>query len=90
MSTLEEYLLILRSKGFHFGEDAIGFIYFGKQYTEASDVLIKTAIELTLKIQKEFDGSFYISLLESFTANGIKDRSEAIAYVQDKQILPTT
>ncbi len=88
MSTLEEYLLILRSKGFHFGEDAIGFIYFGKQYTEASDELIKIAIELTLKVQKEFDGSFYISLLETFKTNGIEERKDALAYVISKQLLP--
>lgn len=88
MSTLEEYLLILRSKGFHFGDDAIGFIYFGKQYTEASDELIKIAIELTLKVQKEFDGSFYISLLENFKTNRIEERKDALAYVKSKQLLP--
>ncbi|MCM3588750.1 DUF6123 family protein [Mesobacillus maritimus] len=87
MNTLEEYLLILKSKGFHFGDDAIGFIYFGKQYTEASDELIKVAIELTLKIQKEFDGSFYISLLETFLANGVRNRNQAFRYVKEKQIL---
>lgn len=87
MNTLEDYLLSLKSKGFHFGEDAIGFIYFGKQYTEASDELINTAIEITLKVQKRFDGSFYISLLETFMANEIKGRREALNLVKAKQLL---
>jgi hypothetical protein len=88
LRTVEEYLLYLESKGFSFGEDAIGFIYFGKAYTNASDELINTAIECTLKIQKRFDGSFYVSLLEMFVNNNIKTRREAIYYIKSKQIFP--
>lgn len=84
---VEDYLRFLESKGFLFQEDAIGFIYFGKHSTNASDVLANTAIELTLKAQKKFDGSFYVSLLEMLVANKIKTRLEAIQYVKEKEIL---
>ncbi|MBT2754978.1 DUF6123 family protein [Mesobacillus foraminis] len=88
MKTLEDFLLDLKGKGFQFGEDAVGFIYFGKQYTGSTDELTIIAIELTLKSQKKFDGSFYISLLEMFPANNIKTRKQAIRYVKQKQLLP--
>lgn len=84
---MEEYLLILESKGFLLREDAVGFIYFGQRYTNASDELTKTAIELTLKAQKEFDGSFYVSLLEMLISNNIKNRSQAIQFVRKNQLL---
>lgn len=83
----EDYLLNLRDKGFQLREDAIGFIYFGKQYTNASDELTNTAIELTLKAQKTFDGSFYVSLLEMLTSNKIQSRVEAIKFVKDQKLL---
>ncbi|MEQ2528591.1 hypothetical protein EKG37_13525 [Robertmurraya yapensis] len=84
---LEEYLQLLEGKGFQFGEDAIGFIYFGKQYTDASDELARTALELTLKAQKRFDGSFYVSLLEMFKSNQITTRAEALKFIKEKNIL---
>ncbi len=87
VNTVEEYLCFLQSKGFQFQDDAIGFIYFGKHYTNASDELTNTAIELTLKVQKKFDGSFYVSLLEMLVANKINTRLEAIQFVKDKEIL---
>ncbi|UII57940.1 DUF6123 family protein [Cytobacillus spongiae] len=87
MQTVEEYLRFLQSKGFQFQEDAIGFIYFGKHYTSASDELINTAIEFTLKAQRTFDGSFYISLLETFVSNKVKTRKQAFQLVKDRQII---
>lgn len=84
---LEDYLQLLISKGFQFGEDAVGFIYFGKQYTNASDELARTALELTLKVQKTFDGSFYVSLLELLTSNKIATRTEAIKFIKEQNIL---
>ncbi len=87
VKTVEEYLLHLQSKGFQFPEDAVGFIYFGKHYTNASDEITNTAIELTLKAQLHFDGSFYVSLLERFVANKIETRYDAIQYVKEKQLL---
>lgn len=83
----EDYLLFLRSKGFQFNEDAIGFIYLGKKYTSASDELTNAAIELTLKAQISFEGSFYISLLELFKANQIKSRTDAINFIRDRQLI---
>ena len=59
LKTVSHYVDFLKEKGFNLKEDAIGFIHFGKQYTNASDEITIAAIELTLKTQKEFDGSFY-------------------------------
>lgn len=85
--TVEEYLHYLKGKGFHFQEDAIGFIYFGKHYTNASNELINTAIELTLKAQKSFEGSFYMSLLETFMTNKITTRQEALKFIKDNELI---
>ncbi|WHY60424.1 DUF6123 family protein [Cytobacillus firmus] len=87
MKTVEEYLHFLQSKGFQFREDAVGFIYFGKHYTNASDELANAAIELTLKAQKSFDGSFYVSLLETLVSMNITSRREAIKFVKEKAII---
>lgn len=84
---MEEYLHYLKGKGFHFQEDAIGFIYFGKHYTNATDELINTAIEMTLKVQKSFDGSFYVSLLETLLANEIDTRKDAIKFIKENELL---
>lgn len=88
MQTVEEYLHDLQAKGFQFQEDSLGFIYFGKHYTNAPDQMVNAAIELTLKAQKKFDGSFYISLLETLTANKITTREEAILFAKEKELLP--
>jgi hypothetical protein len=75
----EEYVSFLEGKGFTFGNDAIGFIYFGKRYTDASDILVNAAIELTLKVQKNFDGSFYISFLDRLQKNrGCLNKSDFV------------
>ncbi|MFZ7943107.1 MULTISPECIES: DUF6123 family protein [Bacillaceae] len=87
MQTVEEYLCYLTGKGFHFQEDAVGFIFFGKHYTNASDEMTNTAIELTLKAQKSFDGSFYMSLLETFISNQINTRKAAIHFVKKQELL---
>ncbi|WP_066061193.1 DUF6123 family protein [Neobacillus soli] len=87
MRTVEEYLHYLEGKGFHLHEDAIGFIFFGKHYTNASDELINTAIELTLKAQRGFDGSFYVSLLETLISNKIITRKDALKFVREKELL---
>jgi len=87
VGTVEEYLHYLKGKGFQFQEDAIGFIFFGKHYTNASDEMINTAIELTLKAQRSFDGSFYMSLLETLISNKINTRKEAINFVKEQELL---
>ncbi|AYV66813.1 hypothetical protein CHH55_15290 [Niallia circulans] len=88
MKTVEEFLLFLESKGFSFGEDVIGFIYFGKAYTNATDELVITAIECTLKIQKKFDGSFFVSLLEMFNDNELKTKKEVIGFIKRNHLFP--
>jgi hypothetical protein len=80
--SVEEYVKFLEAKGFAFGEDAIGFIYFGKRYTNAEDFLVNAAIEVTLKAQKTFDGSFYISLLENLKQQNIHSRAAAESYAR--------
>lgn len=87
MLKLEEYINFLQVKGFKFQEDALGFIYFGKQYANASDEQAIAAIELTLKAQKQFEGSFYISLLETLTANKIETREDALLFVKKNDLL---
>ncbi|MDX8362931.1 MULTISPECIES: DUF6123 family protein [Bacillaceae] len=85
--TVEEYIQYLTNKGFHFREDALGFITFGQQYTKSTDELVNSAIEITLKVQKEFDGSFFVSLLESFQENNIKTREEAVQFAYIKNLM---
>jgi hypothetical protein len=85
--TLDEYITFLASRGFHFREDALGFIQFGKQYTGADDFLAVIALEMTLKAQKQFDGSFYISLLEQLKQQEITTRKQAIAFMEEKGLL---
>ena len=87
VQTIEEYLHFLQGKGFQFQEDAIGFIYFGKHYTNATDEQVNSAIELTLKAQKQFEGSFYVSLLEMLTANQVQTRKDAIQFVKKNELL---
>lgn len=87
VGTVEDYLHHLKGKGFQFQDDAIGFIFFGKHYTNASDEMINTAIELTLKAQKSFDGSFYVSLLETLLSNNINTRKAAIRFVKEQELL---
>ncbi|MCH1627350.1 DUF6123 family protein [Ferdinandcohnia quinoae] len=84
---VDEYLQFLAQKGFQLGEDAIGFIAFGQSYTDSSEDLVIVAIELTLKAQKEFDGSFFISLLEMLKENNILTRTEALQFTKMKKII---
>lgn len=81
--TVTDYVEYLIGKGFKLGEDAIGFIKFGQHYTDTHDKIVIIAIEYTLKIQKEFDGSFYISLLEMFRQEEITDRNQAINHIEN-------
>lgn len=85
--TTEEYLIHLENKGFKFGEDAIGFIYFGKRSVNVSDEIVNAAIEITLKAQKRFDNSFYMSLLETLYSNNVSTRHDAWKYAEDLELL---
>jgi len=81
---LGEYIEYLKGKGFRFQEDAIGFIYFGKKYTNSPDFLAQVAIEWTLKIQKTFEGSFYLSILEAMNEAKVKSKQEAFRFLQNR------
>ncbi|WP_226666778.1 DUF6123 family protein [Metabacillus litoralis] len=85
--TIKEYVDDLNAKGFVFGEDVYGFIQFGKDYTDANDTMVNIAIELTLKIQKEFDGAFFISLLEMFNKESITNRKQAYYFSQKLNLI---
>lgn len=82
-----EYIQYLQGKGFPFKEDAIGFIYFGMEYTNADEHLVQITIEITLKVQKKFDGSFYLSLLELLKSENINSKSKAYHYVKQRHLL---
>ncbi|WP_223701967.1 DUF6123 family protein [Sutcliffiella deserti] len=83
----EEYLQQLTAKGFIFREDSIGFIEFGKNYTDSSDYLVNIAIEITLKAQKQFDGSFFVSLLEMLKTENIQTKDSAFQLAREKNII---
>lgn len=87
LQKVEDYLLYLEEKGFHLKEDARGFISFGKHYTGASDEMVNGAIEWTLKVQKEFDGSFFMLLLESLIIQNIKTRQQIHSFLKKKGMI---
>ena len=83
----EDYINYLKSKGFVFKEDALGFIEFGKHYTDSSDYLVNIAIEITLKAQKEFDGSFFVSFLEILKKEEVESKKHAYQLAEEKKII---
>ncbi|KAB7708971.1 hypothetical protein F9802_02205 [Bacillus aerolatus] len=85
--TLADYLLKLEGRGFKFSDDMIAFIYFGKRSTNAPDPLITAAVEITLKAQKGFDSSFFLSLLERLTEQKVTDREMAIEFSRSHGLL---
>jgi hypothetical protein len=85
--SLPDFLLHLKGKGFQLKDDAQGFIEFGKHYTGAEDEMVNIAIELTLKAQKEFDGSFFVALLETLTKEKATTRNQAILIAQNLHLI---
>ena len=83
----EQYMENLTAKGFIFKEDARGFINFGKHYTGCSDLQVNLAIEITLMAQKEFDGSFFISILESMQKERVQTKKAALEMAKMKAII---
>lgn len=81
---LEKYIQFLKGKGFQLGDDFKGFVELGKACTNASDELLIAAIEITLKGQRAFDGSFFISLLERFKYEGVERKEEAFEFAKNK------
>ncbi|WP_112181127.1 MULTISPECIES: DUF6123 family protein [Paraliobacillus] len=85
--TLGDYIELLWEKGFKLTDEEVQFIYFGKQYTNANDWLIIMALKTTLQIQHQFDGSFYISLLELLQEKKVTTEKQAIKEFQNKGIM---
>lgn len=83
----EEYIQQLTAKGFVFREDSLGFIEFGKHYTGSSDYLVNIAIEVTLKAQKQFDGSFFVSFLEMIKTESVQTKGAAFQLAKEKKII---
>ena len=83
-STVQEYLLFLKSKGFHLKEDVQGFIFYGQNLTNSSVEMVILAIESTLKAQKSFDGSLFVSILEAIAENNIHSTKEAKQFLESK------
>ncbi len=81
MQTVQDYLSFLHTKGFKLSEDAQGFIRFGQGYTGASDGFVNAAIEATIKHQLQFDGSYFIALLERLKEEEITDKKSAKAFM---------
>ncbi|SDM68047.1 hypothetical protein SAMN04488137_1408 [Fictibacillus solisalsi] len=79
--SIQDYFQHLASKGIKLKESDTAFIEFGKQFTGMSDYMVSISIEITLKVQREFDGSYYIALLEGFKENNITTKKKAYAYV---------
>ncbi|MDQ0228829.1 DUF6123 family protein [Metabacillus malikii] len=87
INKITDYIDYLTNKGFTLGEEAVGFINFGKQYTSTEDKLVIIAIELTLKIQKEFDGAFFISLLEMFHNERVRNKKQALILLHSLNLI---
>jgi hypothetical protein len=84
---IEEYLQFLKEKGFIFREEELGFISFGQRYSATNDQQVIAAIEITLKAQKHFDGSYFVALLEQLKGEDITSRKQAFQYAQEKGII---
>jgi len=86
MTSLEDFIADIEAKGFKLNDEAIGFIYFGQKFTNAPDQLVQIAIEITLKLQRGFDSSFYLSVLEEMVQEKILSRQVALTHFREKGI----
>ncbi|MFD1738447.1 DUF6123 family protein [Bacillus salitolerans] len=84
--TVEDYIEFLQQKGFHFGEEELGFISFGQMYSGTMDEQVIAAIEITLKGQRYFDGSYFIALLEQLKEHNIIHKNDAFQYAIQRGI----
>ncbi|GAA5415325.1 hypothetical protein Pryu01_00349 [Paraliobacillus ryukyuensis] len=86
-SSLANYLEELWGRGFKLTNEDIRLIYFGKRFTAAHDHNIIMALKFTLQIQRDFDFSFYLSLLELLLEHEITNEQQAIQLFQQKKML---
>ncbi|MCP3030742.1 DUF6123 family protein [Halobacillus sp. A1] len=75
--SLAYYLEDLWSRGFKLSDEDVHFIYFGKNSTNVEEWKTILALKMTLKLQKKFDPSFYISVLEHISSSSITTRKQA-------------
>ncbi|WP_186577847.1 DUF6123 family protein [Aquibacillus kalidii] len=83
---LAYYIEDLWTKGFKLTDEEVRFIYFGKKYTGTSDWKVILAIEVTLKLQMRFVGSFFISVLELLAKETVKNKSAANRLLKKKGV----
>ncbi|WP_226034737.1 DUF6123 family protein [Aquibacillus saliphilus] len=81
---LAYYIEDLWTKGFKLTDEEVRFIYFGKNSTDAPEWKIMLALRITLRVQKSFDASFFLSLLELLNSDTIKTKKEANTALKDK------
>ncbi|WP_440895694.1 DUF6123 family protein [Amphibacillus sp. Q70] len=84
--SLADYLEYLWDKGFKLTDEQVRFIYFAKKYTNSNEWLSCVALEITLKLQLYFNGSFYISLLEVLNEFKVKTRKDVNQVLKQKGI----
>ncbi|MFG6148738.1 DUF6123 family protein [Halobacillus sp. B23F22_1] len=82
--SLAYYLEDLWSKGFKLSDENVHFIYFGKNSTNTEDWKVILALQMTLKFQKKFDPSFYISLLEHISDRSIMTKKSAYQSLEER------
>lgn len=81
---LAYFLEDLWSKGFKLSDEDVRFIYFGKNSTNASEWKTIIAVRTTLKVQQNFDPSFYISILELIAAPSIRTKRHAYRHIDQR------
>ena len=84
--SLADYLENLWDKGFKLTDEQVRFIYFAKKFTNSNEWLACVALENTLKFKFNFNGSFYISLLELLNEHDVSSRNEALQVLKQKGI----
>ncbi|AIF66608.1 DUF6123 family protein [Terribacillus saccharophilus] len=75
--SLAYFLDDLWAKGFKLTDEDIQFIYFGKNYANAPDWKVIFAVQVTLRFQHAFDGSFYLSVLDLIGEDKIHTKKQA-------------
>ncbi len=74
----------LWTQGFKLTDENIRFIYLGKNSTNAEDWKVIKALKVTLQLKVEFDGSFYLSVLELLAHSTVRDAGEANHLLREK------
>ncbi|WP_407268647.1 DUF6123 family protein [Radiobacillus sp. PE A8.2] len=81
---LAYYIEDLWSRGFKLSDEDVHFIYFGKNSTRAPEWKIILSLQVTLRYQRAFDGSFFLSVLELLEKDFVKNRRQADSVLKRK------